>query len=206
MRATGNDIIRKTGHKAALAQDRGNSLEAVDIMIRWMTRMLCGAGLIAFAASAGVAQESTNLVTTTTDWSIFTEENPKECWGVSPPKETVNTRDGQPVSVRRGDILLFVTFRPGGAAGEVSFTGGYPFAGGSTVTAQIDGATFELFTDGEWAWPSSPADDAALLAALKKGTTAVLSARSGKGTETKDTFSLRGFTAAMDEAAKRCTS
>jgi hypothetical protein len=35
-------------------------------------------------------------------------------------------------SVRRGDILLFVTFRPG-KPGEISFTGGYPFAGGSTV-------------------------------------------------------------------------
>jgi hypothetical protein len=31
-----------------------------------------------------------------------------------------------------------------------------------------------------------------------------MSARSGKGTETKDTFSLRGFTAAMEDAEKRC--
>jgi hypothetical protein len=31
-----------------------------------------------------------------------------------------------------------------------------------------------------------------------------LTARSGKGTQTVDTFSLRGFTAAMEEAAKRC--
>jgi invasion protein IalB len=39
---------------------------------------------------------------------------------------------------------------------------------------------------------------------LKKGTTAVLTARSGKGTQTVDTFSLRGFTAAMEDAGKRC--
>ncbi|EEW26789.1 conserved hypothetical protein [Rhodobacter ferrooxidans] len=123
--------------------------------------------------------------------------------GVSKPKETVNTRDGKPVSVRRGDILLFVTYRPG-KPGEVSFSGGYPFAAGSTVNVNIDGTTFELFTDGEWAWPANTADDAAVLAAMKKGTTAVLSARSGKGTQTKDTFSLRGFTAAMTDAEKRC--
>jgi hypothetical protein len=174
-------------------------------MTRWMTRSL-GAALLALTATAALAQESTNVVGTVTDWSIFTETDPKECWGVSSPKETVNTRDGQPVSVRRGDILLFVTFRPGGGDGEVSFTGGYPFAEGSSVTIAIDGANYDLFTDGEWAWPATPADDATLLAALKKGTTAVLSARSGKGTQTKDTFSLRGFTAAMEEAAKRCTS
>ena len=75
-----------------------------------------------------------------TDWNVFTEESPKECWGVSKPKETVNTRDGQPVSVRRGDILLFVTFRPG-KPGEISFTGGYPFAGGSTVEVHRSMAT-----------------------------------------------------------------
>lgn len=154
-------------------------------------------------ATAAVAQESTNLVATMTDWSVFAEESPKECWGVSKPKESVNTRDGQPVSVRRGDILLFVTFRPG-KPGEISFTGGYPFAEGSTVEVTIDGRPHQLFTDGEWAWPGSPEDDARLLAAMKAGGAATLTARSGKGTQTVDNFSLRGFTAAMEDAEKRC--
>ena len=162
---------------------------------------------ITFAGVAALApvsaQESTNRVATMTDWNVFTEEEPKECWGVSKPKETVNTRDGQPVSVRRGDILLFVTFRPG-KPGEISFTGGYPFAGGSTVEVSIDGTPYQLFTDGEWAWPGSADEDAKLLAALKAGTSASLTARSGKGTQTQDTFSLRGFTAAMTEAETRC--
>ena len=60
---------------------------------------------ITLAGSAAMApvlaQESTNRVATMTDWNVFTEESPKECWGVSKPKETVNSRDGQPVSVRR---------------------------------------------------------------------------------------------------------
>jgi hypothetical protein len=158
---------------------------------------------ITLAGSAAVAQESTNRVATMTDWNVFTEESPKECWGVSKPKETVNTRDGQPVSVRRGDILLFVTFRPG-KPGEISFTGGYPFAGGSTVEVSVDGTPYQLFTDGEWAWPGSADEDAKLLTALKAGTNATLTARSGKGTQTVDTFSLRGFTAAMEDAEKRC--
>ena len=163
------------------------------------------AAAMALAAPSAFAQESTNRVATKTDWSVFTEGSPKECWGVSSPKETVNSRNGQPVSVRRGDILLFVTFRPGsGAKGEVSFTGGYPFADKSTVKMNIDGTDYDLFSDGEWAWPASAEADAALLAAMKRGTTAILSAASGRGTETKDTFSLRGFTAAMEEAEKRC--
>lgn len=168
------------------------------------------AALVAMTLSAsgsiGLAQESTNRVATMTDWNVFTEPasgSATECWGVSKPKETVNTRDGQPVSVRRGDILLFVTFRPG-KPGEISFTGGYPFAEGSTVELQVEGASFQMFSEGEWAWPGSAEDDAKLLAALMAGTSASLTARSGKGTQTVDTFSLRGFTAAMEDAAKRC--
>jgi len=153
--------------------------------------------------TTALAQDSTNRVATLTDWHVFVEESPKECWGVSKPKETVNTRDGQPVSVRRGDIFFFVTFKPGEPP-VPSFTGGYPFAADSTVEVAIDGATFQLFPDGEWAWPGSPEDDALLLEAMKQGTTAVLTGRSGKGTQTVDTFSLRGFTAAMEDAAGRC--
>lgn len=177
-------------------------------MTSWMTRAL-GVAMISMTgfgamSSGAVAQESTNLVTVMTDWSVFADKNPAECWGVSPPKETVNTKDGKPASVRRGDILLFVTFRPGNKP-EISFSGGYPFAPGSTVTMDVDGSAFEMITDGEWSWPGTSEDDASVLAALKKGTTAVLTAHSAKGTQTKDSFSLRGFTAAMDEAAKQCS-
>lgn len=166
--------------------------------------LIAGAAIGAMATGT-MAQESTNRVATKTDWSVFTEENPKECWGVSAPKETVNSKDGKPVSVRRGDILLFVTFSPGsGAAGVISFAGGYPFAPGSTVNITIDGNSYEMFVDGEWAWSANSKDDAAMLASLKAGSSAVLTARSARGTQTKDTFSLSGFTAAMQEAEARC--
>lgn len=166
-----------------------------------------GAALGLAIATGAMAQDSTNRVAANTDWSVFVEDNPTECWGVSAPKESVNTRDGRVVAVRRGDILLFVSYRPGSdVAAEVSFTGGYPFAGGSTVSVTIGGDTFELFTEGEWAWPASPGDDARLVTAMKRGAQAVVTGRSSRGTTTRDTFSLLGFTAATDEAARRCTS
>ncbi len=166
-----------------------------------------GATVLAMStATATLAQVSTNRVAAETDWSVFVEESPKECWAVSAPKETVNTRDGKAVAVRRGDILLFVTYRPNVAEGEVSFSGGYPFAGGSTVDLDIGGTKFDLFSDGEWAWSGSKEDDAKIVAALKSGASAVLTARSARGTQTKDTFSLLGVSAALDEAAKRCAS
>lgn len=165
----------------------------------------CMAGL----ATTAIAQQatSTNRVAAKTDWSVFVEDDPTECWSVSAPKETVNTRGGRVVSVRRSDILLFVFYRPNAEVkGQVTFTGGYPFAGGSTVNLNVDGSEFELFTEGEWAWPATAADDAKIVTALKRGTEAVLTARSERGTQTKDTFSLLGFTAAIEDAEKRCTN
>jgi hypothetical protein len=166
------------------------------------------AGLaLAGAIATGVAAQgtSTNQVATSTAWSVFEEADPRECWAVSAPTETVNTRDGRVVAVRRGDILLMTFFRPGaGVQGQVTFTGGYPFAPGSTVNMRVGDEGYELFTEGEWAWPASAEDDAKILAAMKRGVDAVLTARSARGTQTKDTFSLLGYTAAVDEAEKRC--
>ena len=171
------------------------------------SRVIGVATALMIAGSVSAQDESANRVAANTDWSVFVEDSPQECWGVSAPKETVNTRDGQPVAARRGDILLFVFYRPGsGVQGQVTFTGGYPFAGGSTVEMDISGTKFELFTEGEWAWPATPEDDAAIVAAMRRGAGASLTARSGRGTQTADSFSLLGFTAAIEEAERRCAN
>ena len=166
--------------------------------------------LAVMAIAAGMpamAQDDAARVTAETDWAVFQGDDPKECWAVTAPKETVNMRGGQQVSVRRGDILLFVTYRPEqNIAGEVSFTGGYPFADGSTATLEIGDASFELFTEGEYAWPATPADDQKIVTAIKRGSDAVVTARSSRGTTTKDTFSLLGATAMIEEAEKLCGS
>ncbi len=164
-------------------------------------------GAVALCGLAGMAaaQESDNRVAANTDWSVFVEDGPKECWGVSAPKETVNTRDGKAVSVRRGEILLMVFYRPGeSVSGQVAFTGGYPFASGSSAELNISGTKFQLFTEGEWAWPATPQDDAKIVASMKRGADAIVTARSGRGTQTQDKFSLLGFTAAVEDAANRC--
>lgn len=172
------------------------------------SRLAAGFALaLAGAAATGVAAQevSTNQVASDTAWSVFEDTDPRECWAVSAPTETVNTRDGRVVAVRRGDILLMTFFRPNaGVDGQITFTGGYPFADGSTVNMKIGENEFELFTEGQWAWPASTNDDARVLAAMKGGAEAVLTARSTRGTQTQDTFSLFGYTAAVEEAEKRC--
>lgn len=171
-----------------------------------ITKALAGAlALMAFSSAASAQATSDRVVDSKTDWSVFVEENPKECWSVSAPKETVNTRNGAVVQATRGQILLMVFYRPSaGASGQVAFTGGYPFRDGSTVSVNIGGSEYSMFTEGEWAWPATPADDAKMVTAMKRGATAVVTGVSGRGTTTKDTFSLLGFTAAVEDAEKRC--
>ena len=155
------------------------------------------------------AQDTTdNLVAANTDWSTFEAENPRECISVSAPTtSTLTDANGNPTQGRRGDIYLMVFYRPGADVnGQVTFTGGYSFASGSTVDLTVGDATFQMFTEGEWAWPATPEEDARVVAALKRGTEAVLRGRSGRGNITTDTFSLLGFTAGVEEAENRCSS
>ena len=177
---------------------------------------LAGALTLAVAGMA-VAQEeeSTNRVAAETDWSVFVEDDPTECWAVTQPKETVNTRDGRVVAVRRGEILLFTFFRPSDdVAGQVTFTGGYPFSMETPITMVIGDDRFRLYTqeddpdtpvnEQEWAWAASAEEDAEIAAAMRRGVDAVITAESTRGTTTEDTFSLMGYTAAVEEAEARC--
>jgi hypothetical protein len=161
-------------------------------------------------ACAGTAlAQSAERVASHTDWSVFVAGDPKECYIVSPPTKSVATRDGTPTEVQRGDIRLFVSFRPGeNVTNEVSFTGGYPFREGSTVALSVGADKFTLVPGvgdaGEWAW-TEPSDDSRAVAALRRGATATVVGTSSRGTQTEDTFSLSGFTAAVEDAAARCT-
>ena len=82
------------------------------------------------------------------------------------------------------------------ADGEVSFTGGYPFdpEEEETVKLTVNGNTFILYVDGEWAWAGGPEEDRKIHdAVVKRGATAVVTGISARGTTTTDTLSLYVF-------------
>ena len=164
--------------------------------------------VLALAAAVPALAQNAERVAAHTDWAVFVAGSPKECYIVSPPTTSVARRDGQTVEVNRGDIRLFVAFRPGeGVSNEVSFTGGYPFRSGSTVTLKVGSNSFAMTPGngeaGEWAW-TSPSDDARAVAALRAGANAEVTGISSRGITTIDTFSLMGFTAAVSDADARC--
>ncbi|MEL6582333.1 MAG: hypothetical protein AAFQ36_00750 [Pseudomonadota bacterium] len=158
------------------------------------------------AATSATAQQEVAAVAFHDDWSVFeTNEGTRECWIASAATESVARRGGQTVSVRRGDIRMMVSFRPQqGVSNEVSFTGGYPYREDSRVEMEIRGTTFEMFTEGEWAWPATPAVDAEIVNAMLRAGSAEVTGVSGRGTTTIDTISAIGFTAALRDAERRC--
>lgn len=163
---------------------------------------------IGLISVGGALAQGSERVANHTDWSVFVADSPKECYIVSPPTESAATRGGSSVEVRRGDIRLFVAFRPSeNISNEVSFTGGYPFDSGTPVQLEIGSDSFAMTPGsgdaGEWAW-TDPADDANAVEAMRGGSTATITAVSTRGTTTTDTFSLMGFTAAVSDAESRC--
>lgn len=164
---------------------------------------LTAAFIISMGLTGAALAQDSNFIEKKGDWSAHQADSPKECWAVTEPTSWHATNDGNKVEVNRGKIFLFVTYRPGKSA-EVSFAGGYPFASGSVAELDIGGTTYKLFTEGENAWAASADDDAKIIGSLKAGATATVTARSGRGNVTHDTFSLAGSSAAFGIAEARC--
>ncbi|PIP95682.1 MAG: hypothetical protein COW75_12265 [Rhodobacterales bacterium CG18_big_fil_WC_8_21_14_2_50_71_9] len=170
--------------------------------------MGAAAMVVALWATQGAAQNTFQSASVQRDWSVFQsgDGGARVCWIVSKPTKTEARRGAARVQVNRGDIYLMVAARPGqGVKNEVSTVIGYTFRPDSKVRLDIGSGTFELFTDGDKAWPENAAADDQIVAAMKRGTDAVLTGVSNRGTTTIDTYSLLGFTAALDEAQKLCS-
>lgn len=135
------------------------------------------------------------------DWSSYVDGagQARTCWMYSEP-----TKD-EGNYTRRGRIYVLVTHRPGeGTTNQVQFTAGYDYREGSAVQVDIGGRAFELFTNGDSAWARDKAGDEALVAAMRAGSTMVVSGVSSRGTATKDTYSLSGVSAAHNAIGKAC--
>ncbi|MDB9924069.1 hypothetical protein OAC90_01160 [Planktomarina sp.] len=175
-------------------------------MIRWSLKTCLFAVALLIMLLPISSQAETERVAAMEDWAVFRSENPSECWAASNPTTSEVYRDGKIVSVRRGLIQLFTTYKPSkGISGQISFTGGYSLAPGKKLSVQVGSKSFKLNTNGgEWAWPLNKSVDAKIRSAFQEGQSVTITAQSQKGTVTKDSFSLMGFTAANREAARQC--
>lgn len=136
------------------------------------------------------------------DWTVFAydESGKKTCFAVTQPAESL------PKGVRRGSIFFSVTHsQTDKTVNAVSTSMGYPLQANSTPTITIGGKVYSLFAQGETAWPAGDNVQKALVTAMKRGQKMIIKGTSTRGTNTSDTYSLAGITAAIAAAKSHCS-
>jgi len=164
-------------------------------------RILAAGIMLAGLGVGGVwAQEIQNLGTFKF-WTAWkgNDANGVICYISSQPQ------DAQPSNVNRDPIHFLVINRKGlGTKNEVQALVGYPLKTGSTPQVSIDGKSYDMVIEGSAAWLASAGDEAKFVAGMRAGRKMVMKGRSQRGTNTVDTYSLVGVTAALEKIEKDC--
>ena len=105
----------------------------------------------------------------------------------------------------RDPAYAFVSTRPAEkVTNEVSIMIGYALKPGSESTLEVGGASYAMYTQGDGLWIKNAAEEERMVDAMRKASDAVVKGVSAKGTETTDTFSLKGLSQALDKLAQDC--
>jgi hypothetical protein len=137
------------------------------------------------------------------DWGAYTAVpgGRKVCFALAKPASSATNPPNRP----RDPAFLFVSTRPSEKVrDEVSIIIGYPFRPNSDATVDVGSASFGLYTQNDGAWIKNAAEEAKMVEAMRKGADAVVKGVSGRGTQTTDTFSLKGLAQALDRVAQEC--
>ena len=135
------------------------------------------------------------------NWESFTVETDKGkiCFA-----QTIPTKRA-PSSIQRGKSKLFVTFRPAeDIKDEVSLTSGHDYKT-STVTAASGKKKYSFFSQKSFAWLLDDQEEKSFIKLMKRATNLIIKARTTKGAETTDHYSMMGFTKAYNTAKKTCS-
>jgi hypothetical protein len=134
------------------------------------------------------------------DWSLYElQENGNPICYLSSGLE----RSSDNVARHRPAVVL-ITNRPAEARrGVVSVDPGYIYEDSGTVLMSIGRRQFHLYPKGGQAW-AEDADDQQIIAAIRGGSTLVVTGRMKGGPATTDTFSLRGFGTALAALDRAC--
>ncbi len=135
------------------------------------------------------------------NWESFTAETEKGkiCFA-----QTVPTKRA-PSTIQRGKSKLFVTFRPKeNIKDEVSITSGHDYKT-SSVTAASGKKKYSFFSQKSFAWLLDDQEEKKFIKLMKRATNLIIKARTTKGAETTDHYSMMGFTKAYNTAKKTCS-
>ena len=153
------------------------------------------------AAVAGGAEPT--LIGQYGTWGAYTAmpNGKKVCFALAKPASSKTNPPNRP----RDPAYAFVSTRPAEkVTNEVSVMIGYTLKPGSESTLEVGGASFAMYTQGDGLWIKNAAEEERMVDAMRKASDVVVKGVSAKGTETTDSFSLKGLAQALDRLAQDC--
>jgi hypothetical protein len=153
------------------------------------------------AAVAGGAEPT--LIGQFGTWGAYTAtpNGKKVCFALAKPSSSKTNPPNRP----RDPAYAFISTRPAEkVTNEVSVMIGYPLKPGSESTLEVGGAAYSMYTQGDGIWIKNAAEEERMVDAMRKAADVVVKGVSVKGTETTDTFSLKGLSQALDKLAQDC--
>src|SRR5262252_4534202 len=123
------------------------------------------------------------------------------CFALAKPSSSKTNPPNRP----RDPAYAFVSTRPAEkVVNEVSVMIGYALKPGSESTLEVGGASYAMYTQGDGLWIKNAAEEEQMVQAMRRSADAVVKGVSAKGTETTDTFSMKGLAQALDKIAQDC--
>ena len=154
------------------------------------------------ATSAGGGAEPTLLGQYGT-WGAYsaTPGGKRVCFALAKPSASKTNPPNRP----RDPAYAFVSTRPAEKViNEVSIMIGYQLKPGSESALEVGGASYAMYTQGDGLWIKNAAEEERMVDAMRKAADVTVKGISAKGTETTDTFSLKGLAQALDRIAQDC--
>ncbi len=129
---------------------------------------------------------------------VYNDNKGKICFAQTVPLERA------PKNFKREPSRLFVTFRKSEKIkDEISVTSGHEYKTAS-VTAKTGKKEFSFFSQGNFAWLIDGEEEFNLIKTMKKASKLSITATARNGSQTKDLYSMMGFTKAYNAARKSC--
>ena len=156
--------------------------------------------LFTFLFSSNAFSDQPKSIGKYKSWEAFTYNgsNGKICFAQTIPL------DRAPKNLKRDPSRLFVTFRKNEKIkNELSVTSGHMYKK-SSVMAKSGKNEFLFFSQGNFAWLIDGEEEFSLIKTMKRASKLSVTARTSTGTETKDMYSMMGFTKAYNTARKSC--
>ena len=153
------------------------------------------------AAVAGGAEPT--LIGQFGTWGAYTAmpNGKRVCFALAKPSSSKSNPPNRP----RDPAYAFVSTRPAEkVTNEVSVMIGYMLKPGSESTLEVGGAAYAMYTQGDGLWIKNAAEEERMVDAMRKAADVTIKGVSAKGTETTDTFSLKGLAQALDRLAQDC--